>query len=120
MQKKPNCVTTVSRVLCRIGKKAGVRVAEKKTASAHDLRRSFGLRWADRVKPHILQQLMRHAAISTTLTFYVQSDADDMAEVVWSAFETKANSSTNSLPNAEPLNEQSLSEELQSFNRKAL
>ncbi|MFN5734122.1 MAG: hypothetical protein ACK48R_19935, partial [Planctomyces sp.] len=54
---------------------------------------SFGLRWADRVKPHVLQQLMRHASIQTTLTFYVQSEASDMAELVWKAFDSMSNSS---------------------------
>jgi integrase len=86
-------------VVVEIGKKAGIRVSERKTASAHDLQRSFGLRWADRVKPHVLQQLMRHASSQTTLTFYVQSDAADMAELVWSAFEKGAKSGTKTVPN---------------------
>jgi integrase len=106
--RKPARVDTVSPIISSIGNKAGVKVAEKKTASAHDLRRSFGLRWADRVKPHVLQQLMRHASITTTLTFYVQSDADDMAEAVWSAFDRKLDSSTKSLPRPETANEESL------------
>lgn len=90
---KPLRVDNVSPLVAEIGKKAGVRVSDRKTASAHDLRRSFGLRWADRVKPHVLQQLMRHASISTTLTFYVQSEASDMAELVWNAFASVSNSS---------------------------
>jgi integrase len=109
--RKPARVDTVSPIISSIGNKAGVKVAEKKTASAHDLRRSFGLRWADRVKPHVLQQLMRHASITTTLTFYVQSDADDMAEAVWSAFDRKLDSSTKSLPRPETANEESLESE---------
>jgi len=32
-----------------------------KYASAHDLRRSFGTRWAKRVMPVVLQKLMRHS-----------------------------------------------------------
>ncbi len=96
--RKPARVDTVSPIIAQIGKKAGVRVSDTKTASAHDLRRSFGLRWADRVKPHILQQLMRHAVITTTLTFYVQSDADEMAEAVWNAFDRMHDSSTILLP----------------------
>jgi integrase len=97
---RPSRVDNVSPIIAAIGKKAGVRVAERKTASAHDLRRSFGLRWADRVKPHVLQQLMRHASVSTTLTFYVQADAADMAETVWSAFDRMSNSST--IPSTTP------------------
>lgn len=96
---RPLRVDNVSPLVVEIGKKAGIRVSERKTASAHDLRRSFGLRWADRVKPHVLQQLMRHASIQTTLTFYVQSDAADMAELVWSAFEKGAKVGTKTVPN---------------------
>lgn len=108
---RPLRVDNVSPLLVEIGRKAGVRVSDSKTASAHDLRRSFGLRWADRVKPHVLQQLMRHASIQTTLTFYVQSDADEMAEAVWTAFEQKAKVSTKSVPKPERVKETSLSEE---------
>jgi integrase len=56
-----------------------------KTASAHDLRRAFGQRWAARVMPAILQQLMRHEDISTTLKFYVGSEAETTADVLWAA-----------------------------------
>jgi imidazoleglycerol phosphate dehydratase HisB len=59
-------------------------------------------------KPHILQQLMRHASITTTLTFYVQTNAEEMAEAVWSAFDRKLDSSTKSLPTRETVNEESL------------
>ncbi|MFN5906591.1 MAG: tyrosine-type recombinase/integrase, partial [Planctomyces sp.] len=96
---RPLLVDNVSPLVVEIGKKAGIRVSERKTASAHDLQRSFGLRWADRVKPHVLQQLMRHASSQTTLTFYVQSDAADMAELVWSAFEKGAKVGTKTVPN---------------------
>jgi hypothetical protein len=54
---------------------------------------------------------MRHASIQTTLTFYVQSDADEMAEAVWTAFEQKAKVSTKSVPKPERVKETSLSEE---------
>ena len=38
----------------------------KKTASAHDLRRAFGERWAARLMPAQLMELMRHETIETT------------------------------------------------------
>ena len=98
---KPARVDSVSPVICEIGKKANVRVGDRKTASAHDLRRSFGLRWANRVKPHILQQLMRHSSIHTTMSFYVQSDADEIAETIWVAFQDMRNSSAKLLPAAD-------------------
>jgi integrase len=63
-----------------IGKAAGVVVSERgKHASAHDLRRSFGTRWATRVAPAVLQKLMRHSDINTTMTYYVKLDAESIA-----------------------------------------
>lgn len=72
-------------VVSEIGKKAGVVVnkAEGKYASAHDLRRAFGTRWASRVKTPVLQRLMRHAAIQTTMAYYVELDADELAAELW-------------------------------------
>jgi len=66
----------------KIGKAAGIKVyinpkdPEKvKYASAHDLRRAFGERWAARLMPAQLKELMRHESIETTLRFYVGTDA---------------------------------------------
>jgi len=75
----------VGRIVSDIGEKAGVVVnkAEGKYASAHDLRRSFGTRWAARVKPATLQLLMRHRSIETTLKYYVAQDADEVADELW-------------------------------------
>ncbi len=76
----------VSKIICRIGKAAGVTVAATgKTASAHDLRRTFGLRWAQKLYPAELQQLMRHASISTTMEFYAMMEARAFAEKLWGA-----------------------------------
>ena len=68
-----------------VGSKAGiiVNVVDGKTASAHDLRRSFGTRWAKRVMPAILRKLMRHANVQTTMQFYVDLDVDEMADDLW-------------------------------------
>jgi len=101
----------VSRLVTKIGKKAGVvvnremkwireRTIEEKTgkptgpprlverevvkyASAHDLRRSFGTRWAKRVMPATLKLLMRHSSVDTTMRYYVEMDADDVAADLW-------------------------------------
>ena len=59
-------VNTVSRRIVDIGKAAAVKASEGKSASAHDLRRAFGLRWSQRVMPPVLQLVMRHEDISTT------------------------------------------------------
>ena len=75
-------------MISRIGKKAGVVVnkADGKFASAHDLRRSFGTRWAKRVMPAVLKRLMRHAAIQTTMSFYVDLDAAEVADQLWASY----------------------------------
>ncbi|MDA7978176.1 MAG: site-specific integrase [Pirellulales bacterium] len=74
------------RKVSAIGSKAGVLVGPGKTASAHDLRRSFGTRWSKRVMPAVLQRLMRHKSIQTSLRFYVWHDADEMAGQLWDAY----------------------------------
>lgn len=75
----------VGKIVSQIGRKAGIIVnkAANKFASAHDLRRSFGTRWAKRVMPAKLQKLMRHSAIETTLRYYADIDADDLAADLW-------------------------------------
>lgn len=82
----------VSRLIGKIGKEAGIRVGgtdeRPKFASAHDFRRSFGTRWSSKVMPAILQQMMRHAEISTTMGFYVTQNAETTADAIWSAFGT--------------------------------
>lgn len=77
----------VSRVIVAIGRRAGVVVNkdQAKFASSHDLRRAFGTRWASKVTPAVLQQLMRHASIETTMKFYVGFNADALAEQIWSS-----------------------------------
>ena len=86
---------TVSKVISEIGEKAGVKVNSKPTAdptspkikyaSAHDLRRSFGERWAARIMPQLLMQLMRHEAIETTMKYYVGRNAETTADALWNA-----------------------------------
>ena len=84
----------VSRIVSVIGKRAGIvvkrtkgkgGVVKTKYASCHDLRRSFATRWAPRVKPATLQLLMRHASIETTLGYYVELDADELAAELWAS-----------------------------------
>ncbi len=66
-----------------IGAKAKVRVDSKKTASAHDMRRAFGERWASRLMPAQLMELMRHESIDTTLSYYVGRNAERTAAILW-------------------------------------
>ena len=68
------------KVLRVLGKDAKIKTSKSKMATAHDFRRSFGTRWALKVMPQILQKLMRHSDIKTTLTFYAHLDADLILE----------------------------------------
>lgn len=89
----------VGKVICKIGEKAGVKVMDRKGkikfASAHDLRRSFGLRWAQRVLPAVLMELMRHESIETTMKYYVGRNAQIAARAAWEAVAGNANAITN-------------------------
>jgi integrase len=78
----------VGKVIGKIGELAGVKVADgrrnkgttPKYASAHDFRRAFGFRWAMRVLPPVLMELMRHDDIKTTMKFYVGRHAEVAAK----------------------------------------
>jgi integrase len=74
-----------SKTISAIGKVAGVivDVERGKNASAHDLRRSFGHRWSRRVMSPVLKELMRHASVETTLTYYTGIDAENTAAELW-------------------------------------
>ena len=54
-----------------------------KHASAHDLRRGFGFRWSRRIMPAVLKELMRHADIKTTMDFYVGTEAEETARMLY-------------------------------------
>jgi integrase len=73
----------VSKVVSKIGVRAAVRVDANKTASAHDLRRAFGERWAAKLMPAQLMELMRHESIDTTLSYYVGRNAERTAAILW-------------------------------------
>jgi integrase len=77
---------TVSGWIVDIGEKASIKVnttnGVDKFASAHDLRRAFGTRWAKIVPPMILKGLMRHSDIQTTMKFYVEIEAKETIEEV--------------------------------------
>ena len=71
---------TFANMIESIGRAASVKVhtaasGKVKYASAHDLRRGFGHRWAQRVMPAVLKELMRHDDISTTMKYYAEQDA---------------------------------------------
>ena len=51
--------------------------------TAHDLRKTFGTRWALKVHPITLKAMMRHRTIETTLKYYVDLEADKVADQLW-------------------------------------
>lgn len=77
----------VGRMVSDIGRKAGIvtDAAEDRCATCHDLRRSFGTRWASRVMPADLKAIMRHDSIETTMKFYVSQETDALASRLLSA-----------------------------------
>jgi integrase len=121
---QPLAAGRIGMLVAKIGKKARVIVARDpdsgvlKYASAHDLRRSFGTRWAKRVMPAVLQRLMRHRSISTTMRYYVGLQADDVAADLWAQHGPGAKDSTKGSPekprNAEEAGDASTSETLSS------
>jgi integrase len=52
----------------RLAKRAGVKL------TSHSLRKGFGCRYAGKVPAQVLQRLMRHARISTTMAYYANVD----------------------------------------------
>lgn len=71
----------VGRMVSEFGRTAGIITdeAEGRHATCHDLRRSFGTRWASRVMPADLKELMRHDSIETTMKYYVSQNTDALA-----------------------------------------
>lgn len=78
-------VLKVGKTISAIGAAAGVVTdpAKSRTATAHDLRRAFGSRWSRVVMPATLKELMRHASIETTMTYYVQQSAQTTSSELW-------------------------------------
>lgn len=80
----------VSREVAAFGVLAKVKVSDKKYATAHDLRRSFGTRWALEVHPLTLRAIMRHADLKTTLDYYVDLDAEKIADDLYASMYTNS------------------------------
>jgi len=76
--KRPLDVYSMSDRVIRLAKKAGVRL------TMHTLRKGFGCRYAGKVPAQVLQKLMRHRNIRTTMDFYANVD-DAVMEAVLGA-----------------------------------
>ena len=81
---KPVTLDTTKRQISAIGAASGIVTGGDggKHVTAHDLRRSFGTRWALRVHPLVLKKLMRHETLDTTLRFYVDLDDSQITEAI--------------------------------------
>ncbi len=81
----------------KLAEQDGKRVSKtvKLFAGAHDLRRAFCSHWARKVMPAILQKLVRHAHISTTMSFYVCLTADEIGADLWADYWKQGNKPGN-------------------------
>jgi integrase len=86
----PLTLSGVSLMITKLAKLAGVKLSMK------TLRKGFGSRYAGKVPAQVLQRLMRHANISTTMDFYANID-EAVEEAVLGV---GRNSSRNSNPDA--------------------
>jgi integrase len=75
----------VSDRVARLAKLAGVRLTMK------SLRRGFGCRYAAKVPAQVLQKLMRHSRIKTTMDYYANVDEAAMDAVLGSRRNTSRN-----------------------------
>jgi integrase len=85
------CLNAIGERVIRLAKKAGVKL------TMHSLRRGFGCRYAGKVPAQVLQRLMRHSNIATTMAFYANVDA----AVEEAVLGPQRNSSRNTRPAAE-------------------
>jgi integrase len=68
--------TAIGERVVRLAKRAGVKLTMR------TLRRGFGCRYAGKVPAQVLQKLMRHAKITTTMTYYANVDEAAMEAVL--------------------------------------
>jgi integrase len=74
--KRPMSAKTLSKRITTLARAARVRL------SMHTLRKGFGCRYAGKVPAQVLQRLMRHADIKTTMDYYANVDAAVEAAVL--------------------------------------
>jgi integrase len=73
---RPIKANSMSSRVVRLARAAGVKMTMR------SLRRGFACRYAAKVPAPVLQQLMRHASITTTAAFYVNAEAAAMEAVL--------------------------------------
>jgi integrase len=88
-------VTSMSTRVADLARAAGVKLTYK------SLRRGFGCRLAAKVPAQVLQRLMRHASIATTMAFYANVDEAAM-EAILGKRSPERNRKCNKAPSAPP------------------
>jgi integrase len=88
----PLTLNGVSQRVIRLAKLAGVRL------TMHSLRKGFGCYYAVKVSAQVLQKLMRHGDIKTTMTYY--ANVDDAVEAAVIQRNTSRDASTRLLADA--------------------
>jgi integrase len=89
----PLAIRSVSQRVIRLAARAGVKLTMKA------LRRGFACCYASKVSAQVLQKLMRHADIKTTLAFY--ANVDDAVERAVLGDSGNSPASRNSLRNSD-------------------
>lgn len=79
------------------GRKAGYKLTDEvvKYATAHDLRRSFCVRWSLEVECPTLMEMARHDSIETTQKYYLGRNAELAARQAWAAFNRRDKGNKN-------------------------
>jgi integrase len=83
----PLGLTGLSQRVINLARRAGVRL------TMHSLRKGFGCRYAGKVPAQVLQKLMRHANIKTTMDYYANIDDAVEAAVLGPKCNTSRNTS---------------------------
>jgi integrase len=85
----------MSKLIETLARKAGVRL------SMRSLRRGFGCRYAGKVPAQVLQRLMRHSKIETTMDYYANVDAAVEEAVLGPQRNSMRNSEGTPMPHPE-------------------
>lgn len=89
-------MVAASKMIIAICRKAGVYThhrgqgakREQQPAGAQAFRRAFGERWVRRkIMPQVLQQMMRHEDIETTMRYYVALESETLATDIYAAYD---------------------------------
>jgi integrase len=88
-------LSSVCDKVTKLAARAGVKL------SLHPLRRGFGCRYAGEVPAQVLQRLMRHASITTTMQYYANIDEAVESAIMGSRKDGNGNTPCNSDRTAE-------------------